>query len=446
LSKETKKLEKAHIAADLVYYIRGLTPPGRFLKEESDGNGVWWDIGDAKAFKKVGQALREDAPGIRGPDLEGEDMKVPAKATNTPSLDEIAPIQTNRTITTTNKSSMVGPSLTTGASSSGGKMPARGGKLIHSNMCGSQSSGQQGVLHSQQHPVVIDLLTPEDHQTVIQQQPKHRGLGFRDMAPLGGTGVSGATATVIDEFEIPGIRNPVDESFGCAFHQTPQGESYVISGLSGGGTSAVSGMSGISTLTDPFSSISNSDVNYQTRAAQVMRLNQARQNWASSAVARSDNQATDTERGPVDVYDNMSWMGHSLLGGGLAHGDSFVFAGAGSIMSGGSGGNYSFDVQSATVNDRAFLPNGDGAAAMAHGNTFGSTMRLSRSGIYRGTHTNRGSGGPAAYFAGNGSVASMSIASNAVDSIPDSILSGLSEHLIALDLARSEDGSILDQV
>ena len=64
LAKTTKKLEKAHIAARIVEQIRSMNPPGRFLKEDPDG--MWFDIGDAKAIKKAGQALREDAPDIRG--------------------------------------------------------------------------------------------------------------------------------------------------------------------------------------------------------------------------------------------------------------------------------------------------------------------------------------------------------------------------------------------
>ena len=47
-----------------------MDPPGRFLKEDR-GTGLWFDIGDAKAIKKTGQALREDAPDIR-PNIEGE--------------------------------------------------------------------------------------------------------------------------------------------------------------------------------------------------------------------------------------------------------------------------------------------------------------------------------------------------------------------------------------
>ena len=87
LAKTTKKLEKAHIAAKIVTEIRTMDPPGRFLKEDSD-TGLWFDIGDAKAIKKAGQALREDAPDIRpeiGDDSSGdekndsgEDVKLPA--------------------------------------------------------------------------------------------------------------------------------------------------------------------------------------------------------------------------------------------------------------------------------------------------------------------------------------------------------------------------------
>ncbi|KAL3910883.1 MAG: hypothetical protein SGILL_007510, partial [Bacillariaceae sp.] len=70
LAPTTKKLEKAHIAAAVVNDIRGMDPPGRFLKEDRD-TGLWFDIGDAKAIKKTGQALREDAPDIR-PELGDE--------------------------------------------------------------------------------------------------------------------------------------------------------------------------------------------------------------------------------------------------------------------------------------------------------------------------------------------------------------------------------------
>ena len=190
---------------------------------------------------------------------------------------------------------MIVPPLATGTStsSSGGMLFARGGaNSMHSNRCGSeQRSGHQGGVLQQ--TVVIDLPTPPgNYQTVIPPQPNPRGPGFRGRV---GSGVSGAAAAAIDEeFEVPDIPIPVGEAFGRAFHQTSQGESSVISGLSGG-TTAASGMSGISALTDAFSSISNSDVNYsEMRAArQVMRLNRARQNWDTAVGASSDNPATD---------------------------------------------------------------------------------------------------------------------------------------------------------
>ena len=69
LAPSTERLEKAHIAAGIVNDIRTMDPPGRFLKEDK-GTELWFDIGDAKAIKKTGQALREDAPDIR-PEIGG---------------------------------------------------------------------------------------------------------------------------------------------------------------------------------------------------------------------------------------------------------------------------------------------------------------------------------------------------------------------------------------
>ena len=58
LASATTKLEKAHIAADIVRTIRSMNPPGRFLRQ--DKNEAWYDIGDRIAIKKAGQALRGD--------------------------------------------------------------------------------------------------------------------------------------------------------------------------------------------------------------------------------------------------------------------------------------------------------------------------------------------------------------------------------------------------
>ena len=51
------KTEKAHITAEVVEAVRGLDPPGRFLKQDPK-DGAWWDIGDVEARKKVRMAMR----------------------------------------------------------------------------------------------------------------------------------------------------------------------------------------------------------------------------------------------------------------------------------------------------------------------------------------------------------------------------------------------------
>jgi len=64
LDPRTKKVEKARIAARIVATVRNHDPPGRFLKEDPH-TGLWVEIGDERAWKKAGQALRESAPEIR---------------------------------------------------------------------------------------------------------------------------------------------------------------------------------------------------------------------------------------------------------------------------------------------------------------------------------------------------------------------------------------------
>lgn len=62
LLPQTRKLEKCHIAARVVYTIRKYN--GRFLKFDN-ATGYWYEIGDKAAFRKTGQALREGAPDVR---------------------------------------------------------------------------------------------------------------------------------------------------------------------------------------------------------------------------------------------------------------------------------------------------------------------------------------------------------------------------------------------
>lgn len=58
LNPRLKKLEKARFAARIVREVRGLNPPGRFLQVDPKTE-TWTEIGDEKAWKKAGQALRE---------------------------------------------------------------------------------------------------------------------------------------------------------------------------------------------------------------------------------------------------------------------------------------------------------------------------------------------------------------------------------------------------
>lgn len=64
LSKQTKKLEKVNVADKIVKTIRSMNPPGRFLKEDTKTQ-MWMEIGDQKARKKAGQAMRENADETR---------------------------------------------------------------------------------------------------------------------------------------------------------------------------------------------------------------------------------------------------------------------------------------------------------------------------------------------------------------------------------------------
>jgi len=65
LSPRTRKMQKSHIAANIVRMIRQQSdPPGRFLKVDAS-TGMWHEIGDKSAFRKTGQALRENSSDYR---------------------------------------------------------------------------------------------------------------------------------------------------------------------------------------------------------------------------------------------------------------------------------------------------------------------------------------------------------------------------------------------
>jgi len=60
----SKKLDKVKIANKIVQYVRSMNPPGRFLMEDP-ASGDWIEIGDDKARKKAGQAMREKSDETR---------------------------------------------------------------------------------------------------------------------------------------------------------------------------------------------------------------------------------------------------------------------------------------------------------------------------------------------------------------------------------------------
>jgi len=64
IDKHTRKLDKVKIASHIVMLIRTAYPPGRFLKQDTDTK-YWKEIGDEKATRKSGQAMRERAPDTR---------------------------------------------------------------------------------------------------------------------------------------------------------------------------------------------------------------------------------------------------------------------------------------------------------------------------------------------------------------------------------------------
>lgn len=224
LAKTTKKLQKAHIADEVVKRIRGMTPSGRFLKEDSDG--AWYDIGDKKAIKKVGQALREDASEVRQ------------------ELDQVsAPNQTQKTA-------------------------ARGTRPAKANQ--GQCAPKQ-VTPPTSKPIVLSEIS----LLKFNEDSPYEPLALQDTVPFpaypeaafnheghsssflpgvlpscGGAGISSAAAAVMQEKER-------DDSFEIAFggrtFHPPEGvevqpEVSNISGLSGGPSSDI--MSGVSLLSE----------------------------------------------------------------------------------------------------------------------------------------------------------------------------------------------------
>ena len=433
LAPSTKKLEKAHIAAALVQEIRCQQPSGRFLKEDPDGS--WYDIGDAKAIKKVGQALREDAPEIRpeiGSDEEGDSKPVGSSSNVTVPLPQQAMQPSHR----------FSPPISVGGNNSRGTLE------------NSSSGSKYEPIAYQPAPV------GSTHQN--NMGPPVTSFHQNQYSTNARKTVSGAAAAAMQQEE----DDQFDTAFGKTFHVADPNEASVISGLT---NTMVSGMSGTSGMSEAAvrSNISGSQrqtlsqqqhhqqQQHNFNVARAQQLQQLRQTWeatngnralqGSDLTTRATTPATATFaahsqrslprsnswQDAMSVAET-SWAEHSLVGGGI-DGNASILS-ARSIMS-------------------PQLRN-DGDSLMEQLLTQGSvTSRRSRppaapyaQNLYQRSYSPVPSQQPqpsqqqeSRIASGDASVTSMSITSAggmmSLGSVR-SIMSDLSENLVALDLAE----------
>eukprot|EP00523_Entomoneis_sp_CCMP467_P009467 CAMPEP_0168734116 /NCGR_PEP_ID=MMETSP0724-20121128/8644_1 /TAXON_ID=265536 /ORGANISM="Amphiprora sp., Strain CCMP467" /LENGTH=743 /DNA_ID=CAMNT_0008781203 /DNA_START=145 /DNA_END=2376 /DNA_ORIENTATION=+ len=57
--KSVSKVEKSSIVSDIIFRVRGASPPGSFVREDTDQPGTWLEVGDAVAREKIGQSFRD---------------------------------------------------------------------------------------------------------------------------------------------------------------------------------------------------------------------------------------------------------------------------------------------------------------------------------------------------------------------------------------------------
>lgn len=451
LHKNTKKLEKAHIAADVVHSIRCMDPGGRFLKEDADG--TWYDIGDAKAIKKVGQALREDAPEVREV-LEETVEKAPVTVSTTNGTGHtavgIAQAENTRTATT---------------HSPGSTVPVRGGARAGVSPPRPQQTLSNGnsTRNNPHRPIAVQALDSAASQYPQQIMPppalvtsgpnsqNRLNLGLRGMMPKTAAS-SAATAAIVQDSDV---------AFGRTFHPADSGGSSMISGLSG--PTNISGMSGISALTDPISALSSGtatghgtgNTHASHEALRTSQLLAMRQQWAAQRAASTGtdvskfrdstglgNSLNQPLHSASDLLasDSMSWAENSLTGGGIRDSASHV--------SGMSLAAYSAALQQDQVQQHfeSLLPTSEGRVGGGGASTGSSskdttssksTNRMGTSGTYHPHQQHQ----PRVSSSGV-SIASMSVASNAgMESLPSveagSVMSDISESLLALELAET---------
>ena len=438
LAPYTKKLEKAHIAAALVQEIRCRQPAGRFLKEDPDGS--WYDIGDAKAIKKVGQALREDAPEIR-PDIGSDDegaKPVSSSSSNNNNNNVTVPLPQQAVQQQPHGFS---------ASMSLGVQSLRGSD-------GSSSASKyEPIAYHQAAP-----MSSPQHQRNNNMGPPVASFHQNQFSSNARNTVSGAAAAAMQQEQ----DDHFDTAFGKTFHLADPNEASVISGLT---NTMVSGMSGTSGMSEAAvrSNLSGSRRQTQTpgrspqhphqhnfNLARAYQLQQLRQTWeatnsnrtlqgsdhvakaampaaaATPATGHSQRsvQRSNSWQDAMSIAD-MSWAEHSLTGGGI-DGNASILSGRSMLSQQlrNDSNNLMEQLMAGSVASRRSRPP---VASYAHQ-------------LYQRPHSpvQQQQPHPQQQPRGDASVTSMSLASGGVMSLGSvrSIMSDLSENLVALDLAE----------
>lgn len=70
--RTASKKGKSYISRELVRSVRGMHPPGRFLKKNND-TGLWEDVGDDVAREKASQALRDAVAIVQSEEHDSDD-------------------------------------------------------------------------------------------------------------------------------------------------------------------------------------------------------------------------------------------------------------------------------------------------------------------------------------------------------------------------------------
>lgn len=383
LAKSTKKLEKAHIAAEVVRIIRCMEPAGRFLKADPDGS--WYDIGDQKAIKKVGQALREDAPDVRDSD-DDEDNN------DEPFVQSIN-IHNNNNSIMTPKAVIQLPS----------EHPMADDPAYHIVPLVTESNALPRKLHME--PTTGFRSTP----------PIAKAFG--DLLPYA-AGTSGAAAAAMQDDD---FARRSDEAFGRPFHHADKDMS-LISGIS-----ASDMVSDISGLTDPMSTLSAR----MGQPRSMMRQSNTTATTFSSAFTGTRQFLSASGAG---LNRSSSWSSlfdsNSLRGGGIR--DSSVTAGSGisgmqSIAMSETEQRRSQRSEIQQYYQQQSLPY---PSQQQYHQQMAPPPPQPNPSYYQQQHSQQHGA-----LSTDMSVASMSINSVA-ESIPASVMSGLSETLHALDLAE----------